>query len=251
MYPSPGVVERIGADWDWIWVDGQHGELGYNDTLSLVRACDLIRRPAIVRVPSHEYGGIGRVLDMGASGVIVPLVDTGDQARRLVMAAKFPPLGERSYGARRACDLQGRLYAQNANAEVLLIAQIETPEGLRNVDDIAAVDGIDAIFLGPDDLMLRLGFKMDETRPIAAVEKDLIAVARACEAHGKLAVSVAFTAETLALCLAHGYHLIAAGSDVGFLAGSSKQVSARARESIERSRRLDDVPVVAGNSILP
>ena len=92
MYPSPGVVERIGANWDWIWLDGQHGEIGYAEMLALVRACDLINRPALVRVPGHEAGPIGRALDLGAAGVIVPCVDTPEQAQSLVEAAKFPPL---------------------------------------------------------------------------------------------------------------------------------------------------------------
>ena len=80
MYPSAGAVERIGAEWDWIWVDGQHGEMGYETTLAYVRACDLIQRPAVVRVPGHEFGSIGKALDMGAAAVITPCVDTPEQA---------------------------------------------------------------------------------------------------------------------------------------------------------------------------
>ena len=100
MYPSPGAVERIAPDWDWIWLDGQHGEIDYGEMLQLVRACDLVGRPAFVRVPGHEAGPIGLALDMGATGVIVPCVDMPEQARALVAAAKFPPLGKRSYGGR-------------------------------------------------------------------------------------------------------------------------------------------------------
>src|SRR3989338_4096375 len=104
MYPSPGSLERIGPDWGWAWIDGQHGELGYQDVLALVRACDLIQRPAFVRVPGHEFGAIGHALDMGATGVIVPVVDTPEQASSVVKAAKFPKLGGRSYGGRRPID---------------------------------------------------------------------------------------------------------------------------------------------------
>ena len=127
MYPSPGALERIGGDWDWIWIDGQHGELGYQDALSLVRACDLIGRPAVVRVPGHEAGPIGKALDMGAAAVIVPCVDTPEQATIAVDAAKFPPLGKRSYGSRRNIDFQGRSYSDTANDDTLLIIQIESP----------------------------------------------------------------------------------------------------------------------------
>ena len=131
MYPAPGVVERIGPDWDWIWIDSQHGELGYSDVLAMVRACDLIGRPSFVRVPGHEFGPIGLALDTGASGLIVPVVDTPEQAQTVVNAAKFPPLGRRSYGGRRPIDRQGRTYSDTANEEVVLVAQIESPEAIE------------------------------------------------------------------------------------------------------------------------
>src|SRR5437016_448957 len=136
MYPSPGAVERIGPDWDWIWIDGQHGEMAYEQTLALVRACDLIQRPAVVRVPGHEFGAIGKALDMGAAAVITPCVDTPEQARAIAFAAKFPPLGKRSYGSRRLVDQQGRNYSDAANEDTLLIVQIESPQAIENVDAI-------------------------------------------------------------------------------------------------------------------
>ncbi|MDB6093495.1 MAG: HpcH/HpaI aldolase [Verrucomicrobia bacterium] len=233
MYPSPGAVERIGSDWDWIWVDGQHGQLGYQEMLALVRACDLVERPAVVRVASHEGGVIGQVLDMGAAGVIVPLVNTVEQARALVKAAKFPPLGERSYGGRRPVDLHGRLYSETANVDTLLVAQIETPEALGNAEAIAAVPGIDALFFGPDDVMLRRGLKMDQARPIEDLRADLATVATACGNHGKIAVTVGANPELMALCLALGYRMVVGGSDAGLLSNGSKQASAWAREAVK------------------
>jgi len=101
MYPAPGIIERIGPDWDWVWIDGQHGELGYNDILSAVRACDVIMRPAVVRVSGQSPGDIGKALDTVPAAVMVPMVDNADQARTIVQAAKFPPLGSRSYGGPR------------------------------------------------------------------------------------------------------------------------------------------------------
>lgn len=157
MYPSPGALERIGQDWDWIWIDAQHGQLGYQDTVAMVRACNLIDRPAFVRVPWLEPGHIGLVLDMGADGVIVPCVDTPEMARAAVRVAKFPPVGGRSYGGRRAIDRQGRNYSNTANQDVLLVVQIESPEAIDNVDAIAATDGVDALFLGTDDIILHRG----------------------------------------------------------------------------------------------
>jgi 4-hydroxy-2-oxoheptanedioate aldolase len=229
MYPASGVVERIGSDWDWIWLDGQHGEIGPGDMLALVRACDLVGRPAFVRVPGHEAGPIGLALDMGATAVIVPCVDTPEQARACVAAAKFPPAGNRSYGGRRPIDRHGRGYAATANAETLLVVQIESPLAIENADRIAAVPGVDALFLGPDDIMLRRGFTMDTPRSEATLGADMRAVVAACGRHGKRAVTVGIGAEMLALCLRTGFHLIVAGGDVFFLANGSRQASAEAR----------------------
>ena len=233
MYPVPGAVERIGPDWDWVWIDGQHGQLGYQDMLALVRACNLVQRPAFVRVPGHEFGHIGLALDMGADGVIVPLVNTLDQARAIVQAAKFPPLGDRSYGGRRPVDLRGRTYSDTANTDTILVAQIESPEAIENADAIAALPGIDALLLGPDDVMLRRGYKMTAPRSRDTVGNDMKTVADACRRHGKIAATVGVGAEMLKLCAGLGYRMIVAGADVGFLANGSKQAATEARELIK------------------
>lgn len=237
MYPSPGVVERIGADWDWIWVDGQHGELGYPDMLAMVRACDLIQRPAMARVPSHEFGAIGLALDMGAAGVIVPLVDTPEQARAVAQAAKFPPLGGRSYGGRRPIDRHGRLYADHANRDTLLIVQIESPGAIASAGEIAAVAGVDALFFGPDDVALRRGSRMDRARSPKALGKDMETVAIACRKHGKFGVSIGVGEEMLKLSRSCGFNMIVGGGDASFLANSSKQVSAQARDLLSRNTK--------------
>jgi 4-hydroxy-2-oxoheptanedioate aldolase len=239
MYPSPGVVERIGADWDWIWIDGQHGEMGYDDTLALVRACDLIQRPAVVRVPGHEFGAIGKALDMGAAAVIAPCVDTPEQARAVVDAAKFPPLGKRSYGSRRMIDHHGRNYSDTANEQTMLIAQIESPQAIENVEAIASVSGVDALFLGPDDLLLRRGVSMTVPRNPQLLGKDMERVMAACRKHGKVGVMIGVGEEMLKLCMSTGFSMIVSGSDVGFLTGSSTKSAADARKVIGESSSRD------------
>jgi 4-hydroxy-2-oxoheptanedioate aldolase len=249
MYPSPGVVERIGGDWDWVWIDGQHGELGYDDILGLVRACDLVGTSAIVRVPGHEAGPIGKVLDTGAAGVIVPCVDTPEQAQAVVKAAKFPPLGNRSYGGRRPIDLHGRAFSATANDDTLLVVQIESPEAVENADAIAAVPGVDALFLGPDDIMLRRGHAMDAPRKPENLMPDMQAVAEAAKRHGKYAAMVGMGEPMLQLCLDLGYTLIAAGGDVPFLANSSKQAADAARAKLrEFASGVTSETVAAGAS---
>jgi 4-hydroxy-2-oxoheptanedioate aldolase len=237
-YPAPGAIERIGPDWDWIWIDGQHGQLGYSETLALVRACDLIGRPALVRVPGHEAGPIGLTLDMGAAGVMVPCVDTAEQARKVVEAAKFPPLGKRSYGGRRTIDRRGRAYSDTANHDTLLVVQIETPEALDNVDAIAATAGVDALLLGPDDLLLRRGVSMEAPRNKENLGTTLGVVIRACREHGKTGVMVAIGTAMIELGLQMGFPMIVSGADVAFLANASKQAAAEARAAARNAERM-------------
>ena len=229
-YSSPGIIERIGPDWDWIWIDGQHSEPHRGDLPNLVRACDLIRRPVVVRTSGHDYGSIGHILDSGAAGVIVPCVDTEEQAHALVQAAKFPPLGGRSYGSRRIVDLRGRNYSDTANENTLLIAQIESPLAITNVEAIAAVPGVDALFLGPDDIMLRRGLPMSMPRTPETLGDDMRAVIAAARRHGKRAVAVAVTPEMIRFAIELGYDLVTAGSDVGFLSKGSAEARARVSE---------------------
>ena len=233
-YPAPGIIERIGLDWDWIWIDGQHGQLSYSEMLSAVRACNLIRRPAIVRVPGHDAGEIGRVLDMSADGVMVPMVDNATQAEEAVQAAKFPPLGSRSFGGRRPVDLAGRGYANHDSAQPLLICQIETPAGLENVAAIAEVEGVDAIFFGADDLRLRSGFQMDETLPDGCFDDALRAVVVAARTHGKIAGGVFPSAMAAEVASSLGFRLIVGDSDASLLAKGSKAQTRSLGEALQR-----------------
>lgn len=236
MYPSPGVVERIGPDWDWIWIDGQHGQIGtYSDLLAMVRAANFIGKKAFVRVAGHELGPISVALDMAADGVIVPQVETADDARRLVRAAKFPPIGERSYGARRSIDLGGRLFVATANAATELICQIESPQAVERAEEIAAVPGVDGLFLGPDDYMLRKGFPMDHPRSLESLGDALEKVCKACHKHGKKGMAVGYGEGILELCIQLGYDYIVGGVDVAFLAKASQDASAHFRQRIEAS----------------
>jgi len=90
MYPSAGALERIGPDWDWIWIDAQHGDLDFRDAANLVRVTTLIGRPGLVRVPAQDPGWVGKLLDAGAAGIIVPMVESVAEAKAMVRAA--PPL---------------------------------------------------------------------------------------------------------------------------------------------------------------
>lgn len=239
MYPSPGVIERIGPDWDWIWLDGQHGELDYSDILGLVRACNLVQRPVLVRVPGHDFGAIGKALDTGADGIIVPCVDTPEQALNVVNAAKFPPLGGRSYGGRRPIDLWSRSYSDTANDDVLLVVQIESPTALENIDAIAAIPGVDALYLGPDDIMLRRGHSMTAPRPVEMLQPDVEALMAACRKHNKVSMVIGGTPEMQRLCFSMGVDLVVIAGDVPFLVNGSAQAARSAREILAETTGED------------
>jgi len=220
-YPVPGIIERIGADWDWIWIDAQHGQHDYNSILGCVRACELVGKPSIVRVPSHDYGVIGQALDTCTCGIMVPMINTTEQALEVVRAAKFPPLGSRSYGGRRPIDINGRSYAHSANKDISLIAQIETEEGLANVDKIASVPGIDIIFFSPDDMAMQLALPMDQPRNVDIFESGMKKMAIAAQKAGKVAGTVTPSPELLEIAIKMGYRLCVGTGDVQLLSTGS------------------------------
>lgn len=231
-YPAPGIIERIGPDWDWIWIDGQHGQLSDRDILEAVRVCNLIMRPAIVRVPGHDPGAIGKVLDTLTEGVMVPMVDTAEQARAIVEAAKFPPVGSRSYGGRRAIDRFGRAYAHGDTNEPLLVCQIETPKALGNAEAIAAVEGVDALLFGSDDMRLRSGHRMDGSLPADYFDDAMAQMIKATARHGKIAGGVCTTRTALSSAVELGYRLIVCTVDANVLAEGSRTKAETMREAL-------------------
>ncbi|MFZ4696200.1 MAG: aldolase/citrate lyase family protein, partial [Verrucomicrobiia bacterium] len=160
-------------------------------------------------------------------------------------AAKFPPLGGRSYGGRRPIDLWGRTYSDTANAQTMLIVQIESPLAVENAERIAAVEGVDGLFLGPDDIMLRRGYPMTAPRTKETLGKDMEAVVRVCRKSGKIPVCVGVGAEMFKFCVEVGFQMIVAGGDVPFLANTSKQISAEARDILAGAKATRSAPAPA------
>jgi len=186
--------------------------------LYLIRVADACGLPPIPRVPGHAYDIIGPVMDMRPAGIMVPMVDTPEQARQVVQATRFPPLGNRSFGGRRLIDLEGRDFFRTVNQDTLLLAQIETPKAVENASAIAAIDGVDVLFFGADDLKVRLGIPINTpVTDSGELTRALERVARDARAAGKFAGCVATNGKTLALAVSLGYRLIAGGHDVYFL----------------------------------
>jgi 4-hydroxy-2-oxoheptanedioate aldolase len=229
MYASAGILERIGPHWDWCWIDGQHGEWSGHDVVSAVRACDLVGIFSIVRVPGHDAGTIGRMLDTACHGVMVPMVESATDAERIVAASRFAPLGRRSYGGRRPIDRYGRDYAHEDRPQPLVVCQIETPGGLERADEIAAVAGVDALFFGPDDVALARGMRMDQPRAPDVFAAEMQAVAAAARRHGKIAGGSFPVPEVLHRAVELGFRLVAGGGEAALLAAASQAAAAAAR----------------------
>ena len=155
---SPVSTEWLAhIGWHYIALDLQHGLIGYDGMLRGLTAIDSAHGPAgIIRVEANDMTPIGRALDAGAAGVIVPLIDTAEDAARAVSATRYPPAGVRSYGPMRSQLRIGPAPA-DANRDTTVIAMIEAPLGLENVEAICAVTGLDAVYVGPSDLRLAVG----------------------------------------------------------------------------------------------
>ncbi len=240
MYPAPGIIERIGQDWDWCWIDCQHGEWGLDDAIDAARACNLVGIFSLVRVPGPEAGIIGKILDTACDAVMVPMIDSAEQAEQVVQAARFAPRGKRSYGGRRPIDLYGRAYSQAESPQPLVVCQIESPVAVERVDEIAAVNGVDALFFGPDDMALARGMPMDQPRPEGCFDTEMRAVAEAARRHGKIAAGVFMAPDDAKQAVEWGYRLIVCVVDVPLLANNSMNAAKTFRAETGKGNGVKD-----------
>jgi 2-keto-3-deoxy-L-rhamnonate aldolase RhmA len=153
----PDVTEMLaGLGFDWLLLDAEHGPLGYETMQCMMQAMNGSGCTPIVRPQWNDFVAIKRALDIGAHGILVPMINTREEAERAVSACKYPPLGIRGAGPRRAA-LFDQDYMTTADEEIMVIAQIETPEAIENQEEILRVDGIDACYVGPFDLARNMG----------------------------------------------------------------------------------------------
>jgi len=187
---SPLVAEMAGhAGFDWALVDAEHGPNGIGTIQAQLQALSATPTPAIVRLPMGEAWAIKQVLDLGAQSLMVPMVETADEARAIVAATRYPPDGIRGvgYGVARS-GLWGMRadYAATAGAEICVVAQVESQRGLDAIDAIAAVDGIDCVFVGPADLAADMGHPgaPDHPEVTDAIDRAIARIAAAGKAPG-------------------------------------------------------------------
>lgn len=205
--------------YDGIWVDAEHRVWDGRDTEAMLGRHHAADIDCIWRPPTKEKNALYRLLEDGASGLMIPHVGTAEDARALVNAMKFPPLGDRGFcgGGRDASYWVGKPadYIDQANRETFLVAQIETPQALENVDAIAAVPGVDVLFLGPGDMSIRLGCTPGVNDPVMMeVQKKIAAAARK---HGKAWGRPIGTAADAKAIIEIGAQFVVHGSEFGAL----------------------------------
>jgi 4-hydroxy-2-oxoheptanedioate aldolase len=205
-------------------IDMQHGLVGFADMLAMMTAMHKAGKPVLVRPPLGDAGTQAKALDAGAAGLVVPMINTAEDARALVSTTKYPPLGERSWGAYLAVAASGLApadYLAPANRLFKSFAMIETGLALENLGAIAATPGIDGLFVGPHDLCISLtgGAAPDARHPkVQAVLPRIVQAAReAGIVPGIYAANPQLAREFAAM----GFRLIAVGSDASFLAGGA------------------------------
>ncbi len=205
--------EASKAGYDWVCIDLQHGMVGFEHLDAMLAATSLGTAAPLVRVPWNDTWMINRALDAGALGVIVPMVNTAEEAARAVAACRYAPAGHRSIGPTAAGVRHGAGYVADANADVLCIVMIETAQAVDNIDAIVAVPGVDAVYIGPSDLSLTLGIepRMDQTAP--SFRDALATVAAACTRAGVVA-GVHADASLVGERHAAGFRMINAGFDL-------------------------------------
>jgi 2-keto-3-deoxy-L-rhamnonate aldolase RhmA len=222
--------------YDWLFIDMEHGALDLETAAQISLAALAVGIAPIVRVPGHEHHHATRVLDAGALGIVVPHVDTPEQARRVVDQCRFPPTGHRSIpGALPQLGFEAMPVAQamaKVDAATLLVVMLETEQAIANADAIAAIEGIDVLLIGSNDLTADMGIPGQFGD--AKLERAYDVVVNAARRHGKHAgLGGIYEEKTMAHFIRKGVHFVLGGSDLAFM-----MAGARTRASFLRSLPL-------------
>ncbi len=233
---DPLAVEAVAADIDvdWVQVDMEHAGLGWDDLKMILLGWKGCTTPLFVRAPSHDRTLLSRMLDLGVSGLIVPFVNTPEEAASLVAACRYPPQGTRGFAPRRVSYhyTQTEEYVASANESVFVMVQIEHVRAVENVEAIARTPGLDAIFIGPADLSYSLGIPLEYEHP-----KELAAIRKVIKAGRDAGVTVAMAVDDPApevlRWFREGVHMATIGLDWMFIREGLKQKAAEVRALVE------------------
>jgi 4-hydroxy-2-oxoheptanedioate aldolase len=225
---SSYTVEVIaGAGYDWILLDMEHSPNDLESLLAQLQAAAPYPTSPVVRVPWNDMVAIKRVLDVGALSLLIPYVSTAAEARNAVAATRYPPAGVRGVAGTTRATRFGRVqsYAKKAHEEICVLVQVETREGLDNIEAICAVDGVDGVFIGPADLHASLGHTGETANPavVPVMEEAMRRIRKAGRAPGYLSAVEADAKRMLAA----GALFVAVGADVGILARGAETLRAK------------------------
>jgi 4-hydroxy-2-oxoheptanedioate aldolase len=215
--------------WDSLTIDLQHGVVDYQAALAMLQAVSTTHTVPVVRVPWLEPGILMKMLDAGAYGVICPMVNTREDAQKLVAYTHYAPRGTRSFGPIRALLYGGADYPQHANDTIVRFAMIETRQALDNLDSILSVEGLDAVYIGPSDLSLSLGCRpvFDDVDP--PVEQAIAHILARARAHGLVAGIHNGTPDVALKRIAMGFQFVTVSSDARLMAAGAQQVIQKMR----------------------
>jgi 4-hydroxy-2-oxoheptanedioate aldolase len=212
--PSSTSAEMMAhAGFDWLCVDMQHGAIDYQVAVTMLQAISTTDTVPIVRVPWNEPGIIMKMLDAGAYGVIIPMVNSRAEAEAAAAACRYAPDGIRSYGPARAVLYAGPEYVSRANETVLCIPMIETREAVAKVDEIVSTPGVDVAFIGPSDLSVSLGLPAATDQDDAEFMSAIAGVEAACRRHGVVPGVFAGNATVAAKRIEQGFRLLEVADD--------------------------------------
>ena len=214
--PSTEIVELLSlVGFDWLFIDAEHGAFGPNEIINLLQAAK--DTPCLVRIPGPDEAWIKKVLDAGASGIIVPKIDTEAQALHVIQAAKYPPQGNRGVGVGRAHQY-GREFSEyltQANDHTVIVLQAESRTALDNIDQIAQLEGLDAVLIGPYDLSASLGYTGEVQHP--EVQQAIKKISTTCQAANTRLGIFGISAEHVLPYKTMGFNLLTVGVDTLFL----------------------------------
>lgn len=215
------------AGFDWICIDVQHGVIGYHDMLQMLQAVGVTGVPAMVRVPWNEPGWIMKALDAGAAGVIVPMVSTPEEAKAAVGACRYPPDGYRSWGPTRVALGVPDYSPEAANRSVICAVMVETVSAMERLEEIVAVKGVDAVFIGPSDFAVSMGLppRSDEPEHRRRLEE----VPAVCRSRDVVAGIACGSGELLTRWKQAGYTMLALPSDMVLLRQAAAEILQTAR----------------------
>jgi 4-hydroxy-2-oxoheptanedioate aldolase len=220
------------AGWDSVTVDMQHGLHSMETAIQLLQAISTTGSVPLARVNWNEPGPVMRLLDGGAYGIICPMINNAEECRAFVGACRYPPEGYRSYGPTRARVYAGNGYDTAANRELLTIAMVETKEAVDNIDQIASVEGLDAIFVGSGDLRLSLTGSLSPGSGQNEMEVALSLILASCKKHNLVPGIFSTSVDDATSMMAKGFRFITLKSDSMILSEYATQLVTQLKTSL-------------------